>query len=201
MTDAEFEDAKQFWLMFQAKETFKAVHQGCLELVRSGLSETSPLYFPTIAGLICLYGKPFKNNKGVGKLPIEMVPKEQLSLHNQIIVIRDKLYAHSDADKTVIVGNLHFGEVRCYRWPDDGGYYIEHLQLGPEFFSKFMAVLADQMREKTNDYVDKLGKKLAQHVPQRPGEFLLNIKDKEGPLFTEVEPLRPRKGWRSGGTA
>jgi hypothetical protein len=56
-----------------------------------------------------------------------------------------------------------------------------------------MAVLADQMREKTNDYVNKLGKKLAPNVPQRTGEFLLNIKDKEGPLFTEVEPLRPRK--------
>ena len=37
---------KKFWLMFQARETFKAVHQGCLELVRSELPETSPLYFP-----------------------------------------------------------------------------------------------------------------------------------------------------------
>lgn len=57
-----------------------------------------------------------------------------------------------------------------------------------------MAVIAKQMREKTNDSVDELGKKLAPHVPDRPGEFLLNIKDKEGPLFTEVEPVRARKG-------
>ena len=135
MTDTEFEDAKKFWLMFQAKETFKAVHRGCLELVRSGLSETSPLYFPLIAGLICLYCKPFKHNEGVGKLPIEMVPEEQLSLHNQLIVIRDKLYAHSDADKKVVVGNLHFGEVRCFRWPDEGGYYIEHLHIAPRISS------------------------------------------------------------------
>ena len=194
MTDAEFEDAKKFWLMLQAKETFKAVHQGCLELVHSGLSETSPLYFPLVAGLICLYCKPFKYNRGVGKLPIEMVPEEQLSLHNQLIVIRDKLFAHSDATITEPVGNLHFGELRCFRWPDEGGYYIEHLHIAPDLFGKFMAVLADQMRERTNDYVDKLGERLAPHVPNRPGEFLLNIKDKEGPLFAEVEPLRPRKG-------
>jgi hypothetical protein len=122
MTESEFEDAKKFWLMFQARETFKAVHQGCLDLVDSGLSESSPLYFPLIAGLICLYGKPFKENKGVGKLPIEIVPKENINLHTDLITIRDKLYAHADADKTVLVGNLHFGELRCYRWPDDGGY-------------------------------------------------------------------------------
>jgi len=114
VTDTEFAEAKKFWLMFQAKETFKAVHQGCLELVRSGLGKESPLYFPTIAGLICLYGKPFKNNKGVGKLPRDMVPKEQLSLYDQLIVIRDQLYAHSDASETVIAGTLHFGEVRAY---------------------------------------------------------------------------------------
>jgi hypothetical protein len=195
MTDIEFEDAKQFWLMFEAKEAFKAVHQGCLELVRSGLGEDSPLYFPLIAGLICLYGKPFKFNEGVGKLPIEMVPKELLDLHNDLIIIRDRLYAHSDATVTETVAKRHsgFGELRSFRGPHKAGYYIQRLQIAPEFFSKFMAVLADRMREKTNDYVDKLGKKFAPHVPHRPGEFLLNIKDKEGPLFTEVEPLRPRK--------
>jgi hypothetical protein len=193
MTEAELREAKKFWLMFQAKETFKAVRQGCMELVRSGLSETSPLYFPLIAGLICLYGKPFKENRGVGKLPIEMVPKESLNLHTDLITIRDKLYAHSDADKTVMVGNLHLGEMRCFRWPDEGGYYVEHLHIAPEFFSKFMAVLAEQMAEKTNYHVDRLGKKFAPLVPQRSGEFLLNIKDKDGPLFKQVEPLRARK--------
>jgi hypothetical protein len=165
-------------------------------LVRSGLGEDSPLYFPLVAGLICLYGKPFKANRGVGKLPIDMVPKELLELHNDLILIRDKLYAHSDSTVTETVARRHsgFGELRCFRWPDEAGYYIQRRQIGPEFFSKFMAVLADRMREKTNDYADKLGKKLAPHVPHRRGEFLLNIKDKKAPLFTQVAPLRPRKG-------
>jgi hypothetical protein len=129
MTEAEFEDAKKFWLMFQARETFKAVHQGCLELVRSELPETSPLYFPLITGLICLYGKPFKPNRGAGKLPIEMVPEEYLGVHNQLIVIRDKLYAHSDASKTVNVGNLYFGELRYVQDAVEPGYYVEPLRM------------------------------------------------------------------------
>jgi hypothetical protein len=139
--------SQEVWLMFQANKTFKAVHQGCLELVPSGLSETSPLYFPVVAGLICLYGKPFKYNEGVGKLPIEMVPEEHLSLHDQLIVIRDKLYAHSDASVTVIADNLHFSGLRCFRGPDEGGYYIERLHIAPEFFGKFMAELAERMAE------------------------------------------------------
>ena len=167
MTNTEFDEAKKFWLMFQANETFKAVHQGCLELVRSGLSEASPLYFPVVAGLICLYGKPFKRSKGVGKLQIEMVPEEHVSVHNQLIVIRDKLYAHSDATITVMVGNQHFGEVRSFRWPDEAGYYLQHLHIAPEFFSRFMAELVTAMMEKTQYYVDRLGPKLAPHVPAR----------------------------------
>jgi hypothetical protein len=46
MTETEFAEAKKFWVMFQANETFKAVQQGCLELSSSGLSQDSPLYFP-----------------------------------------------------------------------------------------------------------------------------------------------------------
>jgi hypothetical protein len=51
-----------------------------------------------------LYGKPFEKSYGMDRLPIEMVPEEYLAVHNQLIVIRDKLYAHSDASKTVNVG-------------------------------------------------------------------------------------------------
>jgi hypothetical protein len=189
MTESEFEDAKKFWLMFQARETFKAVHQGCLELVRSELPETSPLYFPLIAGLICLYGKPFKKSHGVEKLPIELVPEKYLAIHNQIIVIRDRLYAHSDADKTVNVGNLYFGELRYVRDAVEPGYRVPPLHIRPEFFTTLMAVLALQMMEKTQDHVDQLGEKFMPQVPPDLGEFLLNIRNKDEPPFKQVEPL------------
>jgi hypothetical protein len=193
MTEAEFAEAKRFWLMFQANETFRAVHRGCLELVSSGLSQESPLYFPLVAGLICLYGKPFKRSEGVGKLPIEMVPEEHLNLHNDLITIRDKLYAHSDADKTVTLGTLHFGELRAYRYKYPkikGGYFIDGLHIAPEFFSKAMAKLVQVMVKKTQYQVNVLEKKFARHIPRRDGEFLLNIKDEDGPIFTPVEPIK-----------
>jgi hypothetical protein len=58
-----------------------------------------------------------------------------------------------------------------------------------------MAKLAERMTEKTQYHVDKLAKKFASRVPRfRFGEFLLNIKNKDGPLWSQVEPLRPRKG-------
>jgi hypothetical protein len=172
MTDAEFAEAKKFWLMFQANETFKAVYRGCLESVSSGLSQDSPLYFPLVAGLICLYGRPFKKSEGVGKLPIEMVPKEYLDLHNDLITIRDKLYAHSDADKTVTLGSLHFGELRAYRYKypkPEGGYFIDRLHIAPGFFTNVVAKLAQVMVQKTQYHVDSLGKKFAPRIPRRDG--------------------------------
>jgi hypothetical protein len=192
MTETEFAEAKKFWLMFQANETFKAVHQGCLELVSSRLSQESPLYFPLVAGLICLYGKPFKHSRGVGKLPIEMVPKKYLDVHNDLITIRDKLYAHSDADKTVTFGSLHFGELRAYRYKypkPEGGYFIDRLQIEPGYFTNVVAKLAQVMVEKTQYHVDLLEKKFAPRIPRRDGEFLLNIKDKDGVFFEQVEPI------------
>jgi hypothetical protein len=197
MTETQFAEAKKYWLMFQANETFKAVHRGCLELVSSGLSQESPIYFPLVAGLICLYGKPFKKSEGVGKLPNKMVPKEHLPLHNDLITIRDKLYAHSDANETVTLGILHFGELRAYRYKypkPQGGYFIDRLQIAPGFFGNHMAKLAQAMVEKTQYYVDLLGKRFAPHIPHRDGECLLNIKDKDGVLFTQVEPIRPHEG-------
>jgi hypothetical protein len=191
MTDTEFAEAKQFWLMFQANETFKAVQQACLELVHSGISDASLLYYPLIAGIICLYGKPFKRSAGVGKLPIEMVPEEQLDLHKSLLVIRDKLYAHSDA-QSVKFGQLHMNELRCYRWPNEGGYFIDRLNIAPSYFN-LVAELAAQMTEKTQYHVDKLAKKFTYRAPRRLGEFLLNIQDQNGPLFTQVEPARPRE--------
>jgi len=58
-----------------------------------------------------------------------MVPEEYLGVHNQLIVIRDKLYAHSDASKTVNVGNLYFGELRYVQDAVEPGYYVEPLRM------------------------------------------------------------------------
>jgi hypothetical protein len=137
--------------------------------------------------------KPFKHSKGVERLPIEMVPEELLDLHNDLITIRDKLYAHSDADKSVTLGALHFGELRAYRYKypkPEGGYFIDRLQIAPKFFSNAMAKLVEVMVEKTQYHVDLLEKKFARRIPHRDGEFLLNIKDEDGPIFTKVEPVQ-----------
>jgi len=48
--------------------------------------------------------------------------------------------------------------------------------------------------EKTQNHVDMLAKRFARHVPRRDGEFLLNIKDKNGSIFTQVEPIGRREG-------
>jgi len=130
------------------------------------------------------------------KAMLVVMIKEHLPLHTDLITIRDKLYAHSDATITVIGGNLHFGELRYYRYkyPLEVGYFIDRLHIAPEFFSKSMATLAERMTEKTQYYVDKLSLKFAHYLPHRDGEFLLNIKDQNADFFTQVEPIRQRKG-------
>jgi hypothetical protein len=53
------------------------------------------------AGLICIYARPFTNNRPVGKLNDEIVPAEFKALHDKIMTMRHKLFAHAEASLMV----------------------------------------------------------------------------------------------------
>jgi hypothetical protein len=55
------------------------------------------LILSIIVGLICLYARPFTNNRPVGPLSDEIVPPEEKDVHETIIEIRHKLFAHAEA--------------------------------------------------------------------------------------------------------
>jgi hypothetical protein len=95
-TNAEFEAACSLWRMEFAFHTFQAVKAGIEKLLERKLHSDEPEYYPLCVGLICLYSRPFTNNRPVGPLPNDIVPKKQLSLHQDIITMRHKLFAHGD---------------------------------------------------------------------------------------------------------
>ena len=97
MDQKTFEDARSAWRMQFALQTFKSVRAGMQAMLDHGFTVDSPEYYPLIVGLVCLYGRPFKNSKPAGKLDENIVPKEHKKLHDELILIRDKFFAHSDS--------------------------------------------------------------------------------------------------------
>jgi hypothetical protein len=43
--------------------------------------------------------EPFKHSKGIERLAVEFVPEKFLQLLRQLILVRDRTSAHSDASK------------------------------------------------------------------------------------------------------
>jgi hypothetical protein len=77
--------------------TFQAVRTGIEKLLERNLHSDDPEYYPLSVGLICLYARPFSNNRPVGPLTKEIIPPEHLTLHHDIIFLRNQIFAHGDA--------------------------------------------------------------------------------------------------------
>jgi hypothetical protein len=84
-TSEEFEVACSLWRMEFAFHTFQAVRAGIEKLLERKLHSDEPEYYPLCVGIICLYARPFTNNRPVGPLSEDIVPKEHLGLHQDII--------------------------------------------------------------------------------------------------------------------
>ena len=54
------------------------------------------LYINSLSMIFILYGKPFTNNRGIGKLAEDIIPSDLMEYHRNIIIFRDKLIAHVD---------------------------------------------------------------------------------------------------------
>jgi hypothetical protein len=93
----EFETACSLWRMEFAFHTFDAVRTGIEKFLERKLHSDDPEYYPMLVGLICLYARPFTNNRPVGPLPDDIVPQEYRELHRTILEMRHKLFAHGDA--------------------------------------------------------------------------------------------------------
>jgi hypothetical protein len=58
--------------------------------------EGDTIYAGVINAIYVAYGRPFHWCRDVGRLVEEDLPPETLLLHNELIHLRDKLYAHKD---------------------------------------------------------------------------------------------------------
>jgi hypothetical protein len=50
-----------------------------------------------MTAILTLYGQPFHNNQGIGKLDEAIIPPQYLNLHNELMQYRDKIHAHRDS--------------------------------------------------------------------------------------------------------
>ena len=100
-----------FWKHAYARASFADAQVFIREMLKMGLSIDSPLRKAFSVAFITTYGRPFKQLKEV-RTTIDNIPPNFRTLHNEIILWRDKVVAHRDiaapSDDWGFVNQLEF---------------------------------------------------------------------------------------------
>ena len=93
---SSFNTRRELWLLTYASNSCKLVRELCNFALSGFCQEGDSIYTGMINAIYVAYGRPFHWCRGIGRLIEEDLPPESKSLHNEIIHLRDKLYAHKD---------------------------------------------------------------------------------------------------------
>jgi hypothetical protein len=88
--------AKELWKITYALAGFMEICDCIRNLDQIDFSKDSPHYYPLLVGLICLYARPFTDNKIVGCISPNLVPEDYRPLHKTLIGLRHEVYGHND---------------------------------------------------------------------------------------------------------
>ncbi len=91
-----FDSRRELWLLTYASNSCKLVCELCNFALSGFCQEGDSIYTGIVNAIYVAYGRPFHWCRGVGRLIEEDLPPESKPLHNEIIHLRDKLYAHKD---------------------------------------------------------------------------------------------------------
>ena len=185
------DETKRFWLMAYAMDGFRNVISACEYLLDSNSQPTTQIFRHLATAILTMYGRPFHNNYGVGKLDNRLVPEKYKSLHERLIYERDKIHAHADAKGVPSrIGNAN--QVRLLRAA--GGFkwtvstYLPYKRQDLLDLCKLCRILTRKLDYHTDKY-EKNGLKVIKRLPE--GEYVLNVDPNAGALFDRVQCVFP----------
>ncbi len=143
-----------------------------------------------MAAIYVLYGKPFKKSHGMGcPLGEDIIPPDYLELHRDLLKHRDKILAHSDANKFEWFDVGQANQVRLVvRSPTDKSLICSQLQANRSLLPHIIS-LCLELQEKTEIRKMELFKQYEKFAPVEVGEYILNIDDLNSSFFKSAKPV------------
>jgi hypothetical protein len=187
VTDREFAEAKLLWKLFYAKGCFEHAENTCNFLLENAVHEDHPVYYPLVAAIYVLYGRPFTDTNLVGMLGEKIVPAEFRKLHAVMLDQRNQIYAHTDPQSFDVPGKGAANQVRVR--VTSAGSSREARLIGTEFFSRLptlteVAKLCRAMQEQAEIHVGELqARNFKGKLPKEDGEYPLNVFHRQGPFL------------------
>jgi hypothetical protein len=96
MKKARPEDRLAYWKHHVAAHSFEQARDVALRL--QGVPDPDPLFLPLNVALHVFYARPFKHEQKTRRIDTAMVPPEFASVHDRLLDMRDRIFAHHDKD-------------------------------------------------------------------------------------------------------
>jgi hypothetical protein len=197
MTPNEYSDVRQLYKLAIAYDSFTEVSKSCEYIMVRGLGSAEPGYYAIAVGIATLYSRPFTDNARIGKLSTKLVPRECEELHSLLIKLRNKAFAHSDADGR-FEGHGKMTEVRLFF----DGSHVTSFSSRPVFepmllpqIKALSGLLAKQVKERYDTFYERVLNAIAPRfgVDDVGKEFELNVENEKGPMVLKAADLIQHK--------
>ncbi len=171
MKSPTLEDRRQLWGLAYARSSFEDARAFATALLGLGPQDGSLRKGLTIA-MCSAYSRPFKQ-RDVGRLGVDIVPKEFLETHKNIITYRDQVISHRDLDGPV--ASWGFVSELVIDWDGKSvGLHTLSPIAEPE--------LVKNVKRLSGNLIDLLDQRIAPIIArirpciEKPGRFVLNLK-------------------------
>src|SRR4051812_44208266 len=98
MHENSLADRRLWWRMYHARHAFTTAADACDYMIKNEIGPGDELGQHLVTAACVNYSQPFKKSQGIEPLSDDFVPKSYCHLHQSIILMRDKMVAHSDAN-------------------------------------------------------------------------------------------------------
>ena len=174
--------------MFYAGECFRQAKGAAQHILDAKLERDSPTFYPLITAVHVLYAKPFTKADVVGKLGDEIIPPEHRELHGLLLEHRHQIYAHRDGDGFSVADYGPANQVRAIRLPQ------KIRLMATDFHARFPTMppiidLCQALEKKTGYHVDKLWTRHVKSIPNKVGEYMLNVQDSSAAMWVPQKPM------------
>lgn len=172
-------------------DAFENVISSCRYLLDNDFHVAGPMYRRVATAILTMYGRPFHNNHGVGRLDAGLVLLEFNQLHNQLIHERDKIHAHKDAHGVPTrAGNAnHVRLIRAkggFRWVTCTYLPYEKDDL------RNIIRLCEALISRLDVETDKYQKQCIEFIKTLPeGEYVLSLDERADSILVKVPGVFP----------
>ena len=178
------EEKERMWLWVHAFDCF--VHANLIldEMLIADIKDVRK-YKNLLTAFYVTYGKPFSMNRGVGRLPTNIVPRDYLIYHEEIIEFRDQFFAHSDLNAKPNLSNDFMDNIEILIKNGKLTWQLR-FYLPIESHHKVYKRLVTELITKCNYHIDKFNNKYLSKLPFPDGTYRLNLRGESEFTFTRI---------------